>query len=162
MFDAEEARLDEEYDQRMKEYGDPKTKSAKGAKNKGPPRKGRMKLVQLYLCPCWKLGGKSCPSCKGNGPKMQDPDGRPGEMIPRCSVCRCPCALGKFKDSERADLAAAFLDYQSKQTSDPTVSPSRDPGIGNVQEMCSIAIEVSWFGTLLTYYVLFMLFDIPL
>ena len=43
MFDEEIERLEEDLKQRMKEYGDPKTKSAK---KMGHPRIGRKKLVQ--------------------------------------------------------------------------------------------------------------------
>jgi hypothetical protein len=107
MFDEEIRRLEEDLKQRMKEYGDPKTKSAKSAKKTGYPRIGRKKLAQEYLCPCWKFGDKGCPMCNGKGPKIQDPDGRLGELISACPVCRCPCALGKFITTDAIALASS-------------------------------------------------------
>lgn len=138
-FVRDKRAREEQYDGRMVEYN----KKPKSAKSSQPPRMARSKVVQLHFCGCWYTHGKKCPECKGKAPWIQDPNGRPGDMISSCAVCRCPCCVGPYKNADRDELAAAFHDFQNNKTEYPTVSEHRESGIQDINQMTELCLQVS-------------------
>lgn len=131
--------LARQLEQRKGEYY-AKPKSARGRQ---PPRMGRQKVVQKYLCPCYLLAGKDCPACKGKAIKIPDPDGPAGAMISSCKICQCNCACGPFTNSDREDLYNAYQDFLSQQREYSAVSEHRPSGIGDIDELALVAVQVS-------------------
>lgn len=115
----------------------------KSARSSQPPRMGKKKLQQKYVCPCWSFRGRNCPLCRGKAKPKQDPNGPEGSMISDCPICQCTCALGPFKNSDRENLGAAYHDYVDRMESRPTVSDRRDAGLGSLSELTRLAIQVS-------------------
>ena len=143
MHTEEEFRLENEelktaFLKRQAEYNN-KTKTARGSQ---PPRMGRPKLCQKYLCPCWMLRNNNCPECKGRASRIQDPSGPSGSSVSACLVCLCTCSLGPFKNSDRGELTAAFQDYLGSKNDLPTVSEHRDTGLGNLNDLAQLALQV--------------------
>ncbi|KAL7549567.1 hypothetical protein ACHAWF_016027 [Thalassiosira exigua] len=56
-FDAESDQLNQDLVKKKAEYNS-KPKSARSSQ---PPRKGRRKLRQKFICPCWSFSGKKVP-----------------------------------------------------------------------------------------------------
>lgn len=137
-MDAFRDALVEQYQKRLRAF------NAKpvNIREKQPPRMSHRTLPQQFLCPCWSMAGKDCPECGGKSPKMQDPNGRPGNSIPSCPVCRCQCCCGPFKEKERGALAAAFEDFRRKKEGRATVSEHRDIGLGNLSTFTEVCIQV--------------------
>ena len=148
-FKADQDRMEQNYQERLDKYNK-LTTQAKAAKSKGgegkknmPPRRRSSNLVQEYMCVCFQLSDKGCPECHGKAKRVQDPDGSLGAMISSCAVCQCTCNLGPFKDSQRADLHAQYLEYKDSKKEAPTVSASRPSGVGSLKEAAQIAMIVS-------------------
>ena len=146
-FAAEDERLQVEYNQRMTQHLALTTKLAKNAKKSKPkstqpPRMGRRKLMQKFICPCYLLAGKKCPDCNGTAVKIQDPNGPSGAMISSCHTCQCPCGLGPFENTDREGLFRAFQDYEKEKVERPIVSEGRGTGFGEAREMAELAMQV--------------------
>ena len=136
-FQDEEDELQRDYRQRKAKYDNTK----KSARSSQPPRLGRKKLKQQFVCPCWTFRGKHCPLCKGKAKRKQDPNGPEGSMISSCPLCECNCALGPFKNSDRENLAAAYHEYVAGIENRPTVSEIREAGLSNLAELTNVAIQ---------------------
>jgi len=148
-FKADQDRMEQEFQERSDKYNKLPTQ-AKAAKSKGgegkknmPPRRRSSNLVQEYMCVCFQLSDKGCPECHGKAKRVQDPDGSLGAMISSCAVCQCTCNLGPFKDSQRAGLHAQYLEYKDSKKEAPTVSASRQSGVGSLKEAVQVAMIVS-------------------
>lgn len=159
-YAAEAKRLQDEYNQRMAKYNSLKTKAAReSAGMKNPPRRTtKSKIPQKHFCPCWQLSGKRCPECKGNAPKVQDPNGKLGDKISSCPVCQCSCSVGPFKNEDRPDLHEQYKLFCNAKGKSKTVSEHSDPGVGNLTDMAQVSIQVSIIQCiLLSMYVLFVI-----
>lgn len=108
-FEADKQRILREYHERLATFT-AKSKDARGSSQ--PPRMGQAKVIQEHICPCAWFVGRKCPECKGNAPRVPDPNGREGATMSSCPVCQCECSVGPFKNSDRPHLHAAFQDWR--------------------------------------------------
>lgn len=129
--------MDDEAAERKTEWNS----MAKSARSPQPPRRGRAKVVQEYVCPCWTFKGKKCPECKGEAEYVPDPSDRAGAKKSSCPVCECKCSVGPYKNKDRGELKAAFVEWKLSKTKRPVVSEDRNPGVG-VTEMVDLALQV--------------------